>query len=412
MLNQIYDENMFIVNFQLTGNLITYSRNFLILEDYLGNTLSYLWNVCFFFYLIAFVYNNFALRRHIAENFFFKNVKIENELKEALRAMMVNDRRGGFGEDLREKNSGVAVMRRKGYSGSSRKRGKRGGVRPRRSHEEDSSAISDANSIHLISKAVEPADISCEISKELHHDRHHDHDDENIDELKYDQFKQDEQSMKSESDCESIEITNKSNNNNAEDDKNIQNIQNIHSSNIEMSSLQKPILNDYLKHNQQTIEIIQTSKSTNNQNKIIQNKSNLEDHSRISKNKTNFYFFEYLYDVIKNCGCCKVSKNEKIKLLQSSDAYFDYYTDINFYLKTMQEFEFLKAIVLTKEKRQFLKNFRPFLKKNYYLDYSVKRRKLYSRKIKYKDIKEMKKTMLNPNNNNIENEANYLSKLI
>lgn len=106
-LNNLQDFNLMKIDFSLSGLSTTYQRNYLILEDYFGNVLSYLWNWMVLIYSISYVYNSFGANRSIAQKFFIHNDSIKQNLRKEFKNENGENLRKIFKSPSRNKSSEV-----------------------------------------------------------------------------------------------------------------------------------------------------------------------------------------------------------------------------------------------------------------------------------------------------------------
>jgi hypothetical protein len=108
---------------------------------------------------------------------------------------------------------------------------------------------------------------------------------------------------------------------------------------------------------------------------------------KYKKNEYTIFFIEYLLNIFKQC--CRLKTSKRYNLFKSTESFYNYYMDISKYLRTMIEFEIIKSIVLTTQKRVFLNKFRPYLKRKYSQMYEKKLKELYEDHISGEDMDKM-----------------------
>lgn len=127
------------------------------------------------------------------------------------------------------------------------------------------------------------------------------------------------------------------------------------------------------------------------------------DRHEILGQKKNLYKYNFLDFVFKKCLCySKKRKNEikiKSELLDNSDDFYDYYLDINTYLKKMIELDFIKLFVIKdREDLLVLDKFNPVLKNDYSKNYSEKIEALYRNKLESSETEELLESIRNMKN--------------
>jgi hypothetical protein len=112
------------------------------------------------------------------------------------------------------------------------------------------------------------------------------------------------------------------------------------------------------------------------------------------KNSFKFNFLEYCLHYL---FCFRKSEKvkQKISMLENSEDFYDYYLDINNYIKKMIEIDFIKLIVFRNEDRIALDYFTPSLKTDYSLNYLHKIQKLYSNNFSIQDQEEFLNSISN-----------------
>jgi hypothetical protein len=124
-------------------------------------------------------------------------------------------------------------------------------------------------------------------------------------------------------------------------------------------------------------------KSPNNNNKIDQvvNLRKLKNNS--GNNILDFNFFEYLIYPL----CSRKRTLQKSALLDSTQTFYDFYMDINTYIKKMMELDYLKySLIRNEEELKIIENFRPVLKNSYRENYGDSILELYDSELKSESI--------------------------
>ena len=113
-----------------------------------------------------------------------------------------------------------------------------------------------------------------------------------------------------------------------------------------------------------------------------------------NKNEYNIYFISYIFGkIFQKLNCCKSKISKSYELHESTCSFYDYYMDINTYLKMMIEFDIVKGIVLGKKKNSLLKKFRPIITRKYKIIYNEKLEDFYTEKFSNNEINKIKRGM-------------------
>jgi hypothetical protein len=328
--NSFTDNSILNVNFILSGNNITYKRYYLILQNYLANTLSYLWNICILLYLVAWAYNNFGSKRFLSERFFIRNSKFKQMIKKELN-------KGGV------------------YTSKKLKRAKR--------------TLSGKRTIS-IQKEIEPSDDKKEVLIEM------DSKNKSLDMQSNDQSR----------DINNSVIDNRYNNK-------------VNISLEEVSHRESD--------NREHIE----SKENIKEKDIISVDIPLKNEEELRKNNFKIFFWDYLVGgLFQACKCQR--KTKKYELYKSTENFYNYYMDINNYLKVMVEFEIIKSIVLSKAHKSMLSKFKPYLKGNYQSLYKDKLQNLYQQTFNKDEIKKILTGIKTARNNSQKRTLKSLAQFI
>lgn len=327
-LNSFKEDTLLQVQFNLSGNAITYKRTFQKLQEYLANTIGYLGNIILLVYIISSIYNVFGSNRFLSEKFFLRNKELKNLLKKEF---------GGYMDiKLKRKNSIIKKKSNKNRTGSK---------------DINNSCKDDPKKDNLIE--IE--------NKEKSIDKH------------------EEPSMS----------------------MNMMQMRMDVDSSFSNQQEMKSISLDPLEKSKIDINIIQ---SPGPSEKNLQNEANSENtlnvnlspgKTKLLKNNYTIFFYEYVYYSV--CNMCKSkyinetkSKSKKLDLYKSTEYFYYYYMDISNYLKMMFEFEIVKSLVMSKNKKRMIRKLKPFLKRNYFFEFDEKLKKLYSENILSEDIYKIK----------------------
>jgi hypothetical protein len=324
-LNSMISNEMMKISFILSGKTFTYKRSYLLFEDYLGNTVGYLWNIIILVYIGSWAYNSFGSSRFMAEKFFFHNSD--------LRRMFVSEL--GLNEnDWDNENEPISEK-------------KTGGISP------------NFNLINENTKKV-PLNPECTNSN-----------------LKNKDFS-----------VENME---------GETFKNTINKENVI---LDLADFSK---------NKEAINEINDGVVIDRDKKQKEGSVPLDPkNKKIRKNKFSIFFFEYIASFLPFYCTKKNLDSRRDKLFKGTEYFYYYYMDINNYLKMAIEFELIKSLVLSREKRYLLENFKPFVKTIYGQDYVQKLSKFYNPKIEISDVEKMLNGIRDSKN---ENETEFLEEL-
>jgi hypothetical protein len=170
------------------------------------------------------------------------------------------------------------------------------------------------------------------------------------------------------------------------------NTDNNNKNNINLSEINESPIKNY--HTEKDNEISNKMFSLDIDNTNVKEKQHLE-----KKNSFKFNFLEYcLYNVF----CIKNKKfKTKARLLENSMSFYDYYLDINSYVKKMIEIDLLKLyLIKNQEDLTVINNFKPALTNNYDEEYLTKINENYINRIKYHEQDNLLQNVTNMTTNN------------
>jgi hypothetical protein len=154
-----------------------------------------------------------------------------------------------------------------------------------------------------------------------------------------------------------------------------QNININNKNNINLSENNDSHIKNY--HTEKDNEISNKMFSLDIDNTLVKQKQHPE-----KKNNFNYNFLEYC---LYNLCCIKNRKfKTKARMLENSMSFYDYYLDINCYVKKMIEIDILKLYLIeNQEDLSVINTFKPALTDNYNDEYLTKINDNYINRIKY-----------------------------
>lgn len=308
----------------------------------LGSIMSYLWNIFLVTYIIMNFYNKFGSKRNITEKLFIFNKEIKKSLRNIVKDFMKSSNKTRRG--TRAKKSILFSNRKFSYNQSSLQ-----SFATFPDHNKYNFAIPLESHNEINEKPLQFDIIQKNLEKFTNENNENFIDDEN----------------KNESD---IPIDN----NNANKEKLI----------VDNNEFQKEKTFDY-------------NNEVNNKNSFIfdVNKKDIPYYN-YNKNEYQISFITFLLGkIFKKLNCCKSKISKSYELHESTCSFYDYYMDINTYLKMMIEFDILKSILLGKRKNNLLKKFRPIITRKYKTIYNEKLENFYTEKFSNNEINKIKRGM-------------------
>jgi hypothetical protein len=331
-LNSFKDDTLLQVQFNLSGNAITYKRTFQKLQEYLANTIGYLGNIVLLVYIISSVYNVFGSKRFLSEKFFYRNKELKNILKKEF---------GGY-KDIK--------MKRKNSFMKNKSNGNGRGSMNNNEINSNNNFKGDPKKDNLIEMENKEKSLDQQEQPSMS--------------MNIMQMRMNMESSFNQQDMKSISL------------------EPLDQSKIDVSVIQSP------GPSEKNLQSVVDSENTLNVNLSPAK-------TKLLKNNYTIFFYEYVYYSL--CNMCKNRNNNKTKsqakkldLYKSTEYFYYYYMDISNYLKMMFEFEIVKSLVMSKNKKRMIRKLKPYLKRNYFFEFDEKLKRLYSENILSEDINKIK----------------------
>lgn len=339
--SSIADNNLIKINLVLSGKFSYYKRIYLPLKEHLVNVMSYLWNIFLLCYILCSNYNQFVSKRHITEKFFLFNKELKNSLRGVFKEFIISS-------DFKNRRS-TRNMRTSAIKHEIEK-----------SNESLETRVDNLQNLKE-NLLIDSSSLSCKSNNSS--SSSHQHQLENQKPVKGEgssifQYKEKDN-------LELIKI---------EPDKD--------SSSRHMTGV--------FKSEESTSKIEATSMD----NTVFKIEEKDIPYYNYKKNRFALSYITYISNkFFSKFGCCQKKLSKNYQLLDSTVGFYDYYLDINNYLKMMIEFDLVKHMLLNKRKTNMLSKFRPIISKRYKSFYQEKLENLYNEKFSNNDIFKIKKGM-------------------
>jgi hypothetical protein len=368
-LNTLKDDKLFEINISLSNEVIIYKKFQILITSFLGNILSYLWNIFIITYLIMNFYNKFGSKRNITEKLFIFNKEIKKSLRNIVKDFVKSSNKTRRGSKVKKKGS---ILRNSSIIPNKLLIENLKGVK---NFKFDYNDNHNDNHNHNFNYNINN---NIDNSNENEIDNHYSIDKEKFHlDLIEKISKKNLANLNEKKDIKNNNNENDKNNNNENDNENY-NDNDININNIEDKKEPLIIENKIEKHDSFIFGI---------------NKKDIPYYN-YNKNEYHIYFISYLFGKIcQKLNCCRSRISKTLDLHDSTCSFYDYYMDINTYLKMMIEFDILKAIVLGKRKSGLLRKFRPIITKKYNVIYKEKLEDFYVENFTNNDINKIKRGM-------------------
>jgi hypothetical protein len=321
----------------LSNRSINYIRKVLRYDDFLGNIVGYLSNIIILLYIFNVIYNSFGSKVYFANKFFIQPTNFELKVREDLFKKIDEIKKAEF-KNSPPDGGGGGLGHVNEYAGIDH-------------HNQNDDRGEHQNIPNLNDKPefINKSDLTRNINNKLL---------KNIEMKPMKTMK----TMKTIKEVESENYTNNKEYINFSEEKNPNN----------------PHLHIFNKEN---LNIL--NKKSQNTNNIDQDVNLRKLNNNCASNYFDYNFFEYLIYPL----CSRKRTLQKSKFLESSQSFYDFYMDINTYIKKMMELDYLKYRIIRNEAElKVLENFRPVLKDSYKENYGESILELYDSELKSESI--------------------------